>query len=549
MGKRVIKVPLSVKEKTTNRVSKEIERSKNAFGIIYSRLSYILREEVNHTSIQFWREKINTFQERGDTVRLKDFLIGAESTDPFNADAERHRDLAEWFVEQWKRFQGGDKVHVRGLLYAISTPAHTPDEIKLPNGKVFENDKACWNTLQQAGKYARYLGLISPEIFKDMRARPPMVYDFSTAQRDLHVYNPTSDLEYFYLEHVRDFPCFPDLPDFPDLPSYSLEFKGQQRYRIEVMIEKSDQEDVLLPLCRRYGVTLVTAQGEISISSMWQLIKRAERYPNTETVILYVSDFDPAGRSMPVQAARKIEFLRKLKRSSVHIRLYPIVLTHEQCIEYKLPRAPQPSSKKERRITSFELQFGDGTTELDALEQLHPGELARLVEDAIFRFRDTTVKERVTEEWWEIKQELDALEQEVYSAHDLEDLKEEFKAGLSALQPIIDLHDQYSRAHDDFVSEYRLKVPPLFDQWRQEQTDLASRIRDALQAVSADLEERRPDIDEYDMPEAEEVPLSTDCLYDSNRSYVSQLATYKHFAGKFEHLTEDEDAEGEDESA
>src|SRR5450755_1223655 len=438
MGKRQMKEPLSTKEKTKERVSKEIERSNNAFGIIYSRLSHILREEVTHAAIQFWREKLNAFQDRGDTVRLKDFLIGAESTDPFNADAPRQRELAEWFVEQWRHFQGGDKVHVRGLLYAISTLAHTPEEIKLPNGKVFENDKACWKMLQEAGKYARYLGLISPEIFKDMRARAPMVYDFTTGQRDHYVYGSSGYLEYFRLERVPEFEEFPDLPEFPNLPSYSVSFKGQQRYRIEVMIEKSDQEDVLLPLCRKHGVTLVTAQGEISISSMWHLISRAERYPGTETIILYVSDFDPAGRSMPVQAARKIEFLRKLKRSHVHIRLYPIVLTLDQCIQYKLPRAPLPTGKKERRITGFELQFGTGTTELDALEQLHPGELARLVENAILRFRDSTVEKRVRDAWWNIYQELEGIAQEVYEKHDTKELEEEFKAGLSSLQPIID---------------------------------------------------------------------------------------------------------------
>ena len=50
--------------------------------------------------------------------------------------------------------------------------------------------------------------------------------------------------------------------------------------------------------------------------------------------------------------------------------------------------------------------------------------------------------------------------------------------------------------------------------------------------------------DSYEMPQAYEVPLADDCLYDSIREYVPQLAAYKQFAGKFSHLV-DEDEEGD----
>src|SRR5260221_526448 len=122
---------------------------------------------------------------------------------------------------------------------------------------------------------------------------------------------------------------------------------------------------------------MLSAQGELSISAMIKAIRRAEatRMP---TRILYISDFDPAGRSMPVAASRKLEFLQSILHSHADIQLYPIALTHEQCVSYQLDR--MPIKDEERRKVSFEARYGSGATELDALEAKHPGELARMLE-------------------------------------------------------------------------------------------------------------------------------------------------------------------------
>ena len=81
---------------------------------------------------------------------------------------------------------------------------------------------------------------------------------------------------------------------------------------------------------------------------------------------------------MPVAVARKIEFALD-GATDLDIKLDPIVL---------LPRAVRastgcrgrPIKETERRGALFESRFGAGATELDALEALHPGELARIVE-------------------------------------------------------------------------------------------------------------------------------------------------------------------------
>ena len=41
-----------------------------------------------------------------------------------------------------------------------------------------------------------------------------------------------------------------------------------QRYHIEIWAEKTTMNDVLLPLCQRYGVNLITGAGEQSLTSV-----------------------------------------------------------------------------------------------------------------------------------------------------------------------------------------------------------------------------------------------------------------------------------------
>ena len=50
-----------------------------------------------------------------------------------------------------------------------------------------------------------------------------------------------------------------------------------------------------------------------------------------------------------------------------------------------------------------------------------------------------------------------------------------------------------------------------------------------------------PDVEAYNMPQAEEIPLDETCLFDGKRPYVPQLAMFKQFAGKFGYVAEEED--------
>jgi hypothetical protein len=107
------------------------------------------------------------------------------------------------------------------------------------------------------------------------------------------------------------------------------------------------------------------------------------------------------------------------------IQLQPVALTREQCLHYRLPRTPIKESEASRG--KFEERFGEGGTELDALEALHPGELRRILVKEIERYHDpelagkvariseqveTTLKETTQQIHDQHRPELDALEAE-----------------------------------------------------------------------------------------------------------------------------------------
>ena len=135
--------------------------------------------------------------------------------------------------------------------------------------------------------------------------------------------------------------------------------------------------------------------GEQSETSSRELAFRAAEQ-SAPVRIIYLSDFDPGGRSMPKAVARKVEFTIAKFDLDVDLQLIPLALTPDQCREYRLPRTP--IKETERRKDKFERTFGVGATELDALEALHPGELARLLEAEIDNLLDPDLQDRVERE-------------------------------------------------------------------------------------------------------------------------------------------------------
>lgn len=418
-------------------------------------------------------------------ISVKDLCALAPANDPFYTGRKSEVAAAEWFAKLWERFGYGYGVHLRRVHYQIVS--QDPPVLR-PNGAVYENSLNDWAYLSNASKWARYLGLVDPAAFVDRRNPEAIIHaDYEG--------DPTPG---YQVSDEWGFDVY--LPDFPDLPGFAVSGYTDgnlQPCHVEMWVEKTTMNDVLEPLCRRYGVNLVTGAGELSITAVVDFMRRV-RDAGRAARILYVSDYDPAGLGMPISIARKIEFFqRRNGDDGLDIRLQPIVLTAEQVADYSLPRVPVKDT--DRRKANWEAYHGAGQVELDALEALHPGELGRIVQEAILDYHDPHIRDKALEQRRALREALaDA------GAEALADLEPEIKG----------LQDEF----DETVSQFEEAVTGL-----QEQLDELHRdILERLEAVNIDL-------DGYPLPEPELAPESNGLLYISGRDYLTQLVAYEAY--------------------
>jgi hypothetical protein len=404
----------------------------------------------------------------------------ASHHDPFMAGLPAREHNARWFADLWQRFgrRGG---HIRHIHYRMVSQ---PNPLSMPDGRPYENTEKCFFFLNEAARDARFLNLIPWRDLIDRRNDEPTIH-FDGEEKDAAI-----DAEGGVDEYTA--------PSF-QIPELNIAApKIAQRYIIEIWIEKSTMEDISLPIARRHGINVVPHIGETSITRCVQLVDRAAA-ENRPVRILYISDFDPAGRSMPLACARKIEFIiRSERRANLDVQVRPIVLTPEQCREYRLPRTPIKPDEKRKDV--FEQRFGTGATELDALEALHEGELARILQREIDRYYDDTLDDEIEDAVAEIESDLENINNEVHERH------------AAAIAEIEEEHEKVVAA----VAAFEERARPL------------------LQQIKADLEAEAPDVDSFRWPDPSHFTAAEDDdpLYDSTRDYVEQIDRYKEHQDK-----------------
>lgn len=276
-------------------------------------------------------------------------------------------------------------------------------------------------------------------------------------------------------------------------------YSGTQRYHIEIWCEKSTVNDVLLPFCERYGINLITGVGEMSITATLEAVRRIAARGKPAR-LLYISDFDLAGQSMPVAVGRKIEYFVYSEGHDLDIRLFPVVLTETQCKSYRLPRTP--IKETERRAARFEERYGAGATELDALEALYPGELSNILRRIIRAYYDSNLSQRVDQARRQLLENLDEQRRAIIDEHAVE---------------LVELRDGYNALRAEFAQQMQVYNDRIQRLWR---------------AISEEMDAVPIDIADYPVPEAEEGDEIGDGLYNSERGYLEQIDAYKKFQGK-----------------
>ena len=485
---------------------------------------------------------------------LSTLTVLADDRDPFIADRPGKRLAhAEWFADVWRRLKIPNPTHLRRLHYLLVSTSG----VILPSGETYQNTFAHWKLLGAAAGDARYLGLVDPNAFVDRRSeafeyhpaddQPGTIWalKFSPPAPKFAEYHGVIVRCDAYLSGDERDSAFGEARLVTALPALAITTPSRGAFGIELWVEKSTINDELLPLARRRGVGLVVGTGDISITACHSLVRRILEH-RRPTRILYLADHDPGGASMPVAVARKIEFWVRASGESLDVQLIPLQLTAEQVRQYGLPRIPIKES--DPRKAAFEAQNGDGAVELDALQALYPGELARIVNAAIDRFEDKTIARRTREFADDVARDLREIRSQVYADHaeeiaeatrSFDELKSTVQSCDSALAEAkarfesvtAEAKARFEAAIAPAMAELEAAVAESDAAKREATAQWTERANPLFEAIADDLEAAAPDVNELDWPELE-VDEFEDPLYNSRRSYLDQIEHYKAHQGK-----------------
>ena len=303
---------------------------------------------------------------------IKNLLALAPQNDPFYIMPAQQQQ-AEWFAALWEHFDLPAGVHIRRIHYRLVSQKPS---FLMCNGLPYENTDKCWQDLGAASKSARCLGLVAADSFQDQRNPDPVLVRQYSEQLTPWIMLNNCDWEAPSIDADLSSNIDWRIPQV-NATGYMTGDSNAQPFHLELISEKSTMDDVIIPLCKELGINYAPFTGFASITGAVELLKRT-RQANKDCIVFYISDFDPAGSFMPPSVARQLEFWRSRYAPEQHILLMPIVLTLEQVKQYQLPAIPIKDTDL-RQNNFLEKNGVKGATELDALEALHPGELAKVI--------------------------------------------------------------------------------------------------------------------------------------------------------------------------
>jgi hypothetical protein len=388
--------------------------------------------------------------------RVPDLLALSPKNDPFYKGTPGDRANGAWFAAIYHRagYSIYKAPHLRRVHYWIVSQEPA---VLMPNGSAYENTERCWEFIIEASKAARYLELVPIDGIVDNK-------------------NPSPRVHAWYTDGEAEVTIqIPEL-DEPKIDISGIRIENAQPYHLEIWCEKSTMNDVLEPICQKYHANLVTFEGEVSITSVCvNLMRRIEESGYKPTRIWYISDFDPAGNSMPVAMSRKLEYALRNEGIETDVRVRPLALTVDQVKRYKLPRIPIKESEK--RAGKFEAAFGGGAVELDALEALYAGQLAQIVDAALRPYYN------------------------------------------------IDAHNEVAENYQALRKVAADQVSAVFAKYKDQIAALRA-MQDELRAIHVDASGYTVDLYEPGVEEFEE-----EWLFDSQREYIDQIVKYKEHKG------------------
>jgi hypothetical protein len=493
-----------------------------------------------------WRDFQFDAELEGRSLAKTHLSLGAD-TDPFSIldGNRRHAAWGQWFADLFHQAGYTGTVHLRRFHYrlvsleelvpmvgsvdqdyAISDVWIVPNIGRPKKGEkpgdirpnTYGNTDWCWQQLCKAGKWARHLGLVDAELIEDNRSPVAIVPPADGVGVVSPEFTLADDGWDSLLENIKEGSVLStklSLPDCPELPramAHGISSWIKRRsHHLELWIEKSSMNDILLPICRRYGIVLQSLVGESSLTRTGDLLRRIRSNGGKPARIIYISDFDPAGNSMPAAASRRIEHPVRSEEPDLDLQLTHLALTREQVLQFNLPTIPIKES--EMRGDKFrERQNTDGAVELDALEALHPGELGRMVEEAIAPYLQADA------DWQEALQDLE---------RELDDQAEEINEVIRAeFSERLALHEE---AFDAAIRKAQARYQRLRDQLLEDLQKWMAAAEPDYEAAETFAWDQLPFI--YQAVPEPEVIDEDDPLLDTDRDYLDQLDRYRQHKG------------------
>jgi len=432
-------------------------------------------------------EALKTLQQvvrlgRGRKPPIKDLIVLSPQKDPFYAGTETQRAMAEWFADIFGQATGA---HLRRIHYRLVARG----DVVRADGVLYENNKNSWSYLNSASRFARYLGLTDPEDLVDRRNPSPHIYmapGLGFGPEWSYELN-TNRLERIHTQ-LGNPPWRPLIEVETEVDGYLYQ-ESLQPYHVEVWAEKTTMNDILVPLCSSLGANYVSGAGYQSITAMVSLLRERVAGLGKPTRVLYVSDYDAAGRNMPKQMACQMEFWIERYGTNYDIRVEPIVMTKKQSEGY--PTAPDT-----------------GAVELDAMEELSPGRLAQIVRQNVAQFRDPDLARKVHEN------ARAAQEVVTEAVHD-------------AIRDEMDAVERIKGEAEEIYERYRPRLEDLAAELGEELRPLDERLETHQQEATKKLEALEPDLPPLPEGDLEAAPEDEGWLFDSRRDYLKQLGHYK----------------------
>lgn len=176
---------------------------------------------------------------------------------------------------------------------------------------------------------------------------------------------------------------------------YGIDLWTDQDTRVEVWVEKDALVDVVSRAASTWDCSYFSCRGYVSQSEMWVAGRRLRQYANVgqDVVVLHLGDHDPSGIDMTRDITDRLTTFMGSTADRLDVRR--IALNMDQIEQYQPP--PNPAKVTDSRYLAYQLEHGDESWELDALD---PDVLNTLIDTEIASIVDSDLLDarRATQE-------------------------------------------------------------------------------------------------------------------------------------------------------